>query len=165
MTSKTKKSKNKSKDNSKAIPKPKVEIAGLWLRFAAMFYDGFLLTAVWFLITGAMVIINNGEELPLWFSSYLLFPILIAVTLIFNVWFWTHGGQSLGMRAWRIKIVDLSGEPITTQSGAKRWAFSIISLAALGAGYFWMLFDKEKRTWHDRWSETCVVHIPKKNKT
>ena len=162
MTSKTKKPKNKSKDNSKANPKPKVEVAGLLPRLAAMFYDGFLLTAVWFLLTGAMVIINSGEELPLWFSSYLLFPILIAVTLIFNVWFWTHGGQSLGMRAWRLKVVDLSGKPINIQSGVKRWAFSIISLATLGLGYVWMLFDKEKRTWHDRWSDTCVVHIPKK---
>ena len=162
MTSKTKKSKNKSKDDSKAILKPKVEIAGLWLRFAAMFYDGFLLTAMWFLIAGAMVIIHGGEELPLWASQYLLLPTLITATLIFNVWFWVHGGQSLGMRAWRIKVVDLSGKPITTPSGIKRWSFSVISLAALGFGYFWMLFDKEKRTWHDHWSDTCVVHIPKK---
>ena len=164
MTSKTKKQKNKSKDNSKVIQKPKVEVAGLLLRLAAMFYDGFLLTAMWFLIAGTMVIINGGEELPLWASQFLLLPTLILATLIFNVWFWTHGGQSLGMRAWRIKVVDLSGKPITPQSGIKRCAFSVISLAALGLGYIWMLFDKEKRTWHDRWSETCVVHIPKKKK-
>lgn len=150
--------------NPEATLKPEVKIAGLFHRLAAIVYDGFLITALWFLIAGILVSLNGGEAPPLWVSQYLLFPTLITATVLFNVWFWTHGGQSLGMRAWRIKVVDTTGKPITIIHGIKRCLFSVISLAALGAGYFWMLVDKEKSTWHDRWSNTCVVYIPKGKK-
>ncbi|RFQ09807.1 hypothetical protein D0N87_30040, partial [Pseudomonas sp. ATCC 13867] len=31
----------------------------------------------------------------------------------------------------------------------------------LGLGFLWMLWDKNKRTWHDRYSESVVIQIPK----
>lgn len=147
-------------DNIEATPKSDIKIAGLFLRLAAMVYDFFLIAALWFLIAGLVVIINGGEAPPLWISRYLLFPALIAATLGFNIWFWTHGGQSLGMRAWRIKVVDQAGETITFHDGLKRSFFAVFSLAFFGAGYFWILIDKQKSSWHDRWSNTCVLRLP-----
>lgn len=140
------------------------EQAGLLHRLAAMFYDAFLVLALWFLIAGILVLLNSGEAPPVWMSQFLLFPLLIVATIGFNVWFWTHGGQTLGMRAWRIKVSDNNGQALDIKKSIKRCFFAVISLLAFGIGYLWLLIDKEKKTWHDRWSETQVIYIPKKKK-
>jgi uncharacterized RDD family membrane protein YckC len=40
-----------------------------------------------------------------------------------------------------------------------------VSLAALGLGYFWIWIDRERLAWHDRWSGTRVVVVPKRQKS
>lgn len=153
-----------AKNNLEATPKPEAKIAGLFLRLAAMIYDGFLIAALWFLMAGVLVIANGGEAPPLWVSRYLLFPTLILATLGFNAWLWSHGGQSLGMRAWQIQVVSQSGGPVTIRDSLKRSIFAVFSLLFFGAGYFWMFIDKQKSTWHDRGSNTYVVRLQKAKK-
>lgn len=95
-----------------------------------------------------------------------LFPLLVAATLGFYSWFWMHGGQTLGMRAWNIKVVHarLDGSPIAFAQCLMRCFMGIFSWAIFGIGYFWLYTDPSKDTWHDRFSGTRTVIIPKEKR-
>ena len=138
--------------------------AGLFRRLAALFYDSLLLLALWF-ATSALLLAASGGQLsmpgrPLWLL-WLLRASLLAVTFLFWAGFWTHGGQTLGMRAWRLRLVSDDGGPITWPQAARRCLAASLSLAALGLGYLWILIDPQRRAWHDRLSGTRVVVLPK----
>ena len=74
-------------------------------------------------------------------------------------WFWTHGGQTLGMRAWKIRVVTYSGQPLDWQQAFFRYMAAIISWLFLGAGFFAALLDAERLTWHDRFSRTRLIRV------
>jgi hypothetical protein len=80
---------------------------------------------------------------------------------LFYGWFWTHGGQTLGMRTWRLRLVRADGGPITWHITAIRFGSALLALAPLGLGLWWALFDKDKRAWHDRLSGTRLIVTPK----
>ncbi len=143
---------------------PSTPTAGLLRRLAALVYDSLLLLALWF-VSAALVLAASGgllsqPERPLWLL-YLLRTSLLLVTFLFWAGFWTHGGQTLGMRAWRLKLVDEDGGPISWQQAARRCLAAVLSLAALGLGYLWILIDPQRRAWHDRLSGTRIIVLPK----
>lgn len=146
---------------------PSTPAAGLLRRLAALLYDSLLLLALWF-ATAALLLAASGGLLsqpdrPPWLL--LLEQIsLLLVTFLFWGGFWTHGGQTLGMRAWRLKLVDDDGSPISWQQAARRCLAALLSLAPLGLGYLWILIDPQRRAWHDRLSGTRVVVLPKNRK-
>ena len=130
---------------------------GLGRRLAAIFYDAWLIAALWligatldFAIQSLLGTADDPMRRPLQ-----LF--LVASPFLFYGWFWTHGGQTLGMRAWRMKLLDEHGRPVTWRQSVVRVAAAFVSALALGLGYLWMLGDKERLTWHDRWSRTRLV--------
>ncbi|MBV1871383.1 MAG: RDD family protein [Gammaproteobacteria bacterium] len=136
-----------------------VESSGLFRRLAALVYDGFLLAALWFITTGILVVINGGDALSPLVSQLVLLPALIAITVTFYTWFWTHGGQTLGMKTWKIRLVTSSGTEILPKHALLRLLSSILSIACMGAGFIWVLIDSKKCTWHDHLSQTRVVKI------
>jgi uncharacterized RDD family membrane protein YckC len=79
-------------------------------RLAAIVYDLLLLLAVWFMVTLIIVIVNRGAAINPGNVIYSL--VLLIMGFGFFGWFWTHGGQTLGMRAWRIRIQSTDGTPI-----------------------------------------------------
>jgi uncharacterized RDD family membrane protein YckC len=134
--------------------------ATLTRRLAAIAYDAILLFGVLFLASVLALPLTgddpNRAHHPL-FTSYIFF-----VCFFFFGWFWTHGGQTLGMRAWRVRVVRHDGGgPISWWQALLRFLVAIASWLALGAGFLWSLFDKERRTWHDIYSETVLVVLPK----
>jgi len=131
---------------------------GLLRRLAAILYDSLLLLS--------LLVIAAG--LATWFSSALLdSPLdptqplyrgyLILVTLIFYLYFWVKGGQTLGMRAWRLRVVRDDGTPLHTKDALLRYGAALLSWGALGAGFVWCLLDPEGLAWHDRLSGTRLV--------
>ncbi len=78
-------------------------------RIAAFLYDSLLLLALFMIITAVAVRLNNGEAIE--HIGYKL--ALLPVAWFFFAWFWSHGGQTLGMRAWRIKILDNNRKAIS----------------------------------------------------
>ncbi|MGF1613794.1 MAG: RDD family protein [Gammaproteobacteria bacterium] len=132
--------------------------AGFLRRMAALFYDGLLLFAVIFFATLALLPFTGGRAIPpneLLYTGY-----LVAVSFLYFGWFWTHGGQTLGMRAWRIRVQRDDGGTVTWQLAFVRFCSAILSWLPLGAGYLWMLVDRRGLAWHDRWSGTVVVLVP-----
>jgi uncharacterized RDD family membrane protein YckC len=69
-------------------------------------------------------------------------------------------GQTLGKRALGIRVVDFStGGPIGYGRGAIRYVGRILSGIVCLLGYLWMLWDKEKQTWHDKFATSVVVPV------
>lgn len=128
--------------------------AGLLRQLAAMIYDGLLIFAVLFFASAIALIFNHGEAIQSnpWFSLYLLF-----VLFTYYAWFWQKSGQTLGMRAWRIRIVTESGANPGWGVCYLRLACALLSWLCFGLGYLWRLF--QPYTWHDRLSHTRIVRL------
>ena len=133
---------------------------GLLRRLAAIFYDTLLLAAVLLIVMGLHHQLSGGGEAST--APDLIRSILmVLVSFGFFTWFWMHGGQTLGMRAWRIRLQNRSGGPITPWQALLRYLVAIVSWLAFGLGFLWSLVDKEKLTWHDRFSMSELVVLPK----
>lgn len=121
---------------------------------AIVFYDSLLLLALLFLATIIVLPLNNGEAFN---SSQFFFPIyLLSISFLFYGWFWTHGGQTLGMKTWKIKIQRIDKQPITWIIAFKRFFMGIVSWLFVGLGFLWKLIDKKQYTWHDYFSKTAL---------
>ncbi|MBT8442506.1 MAG: RDD family protein [Gammaproteobacteria bacterium] len=136
--------------------------AGLPRRLAAFIYDGLLVLGLLVIPTLVAIAMRGGESIP---PGSLLFQLLLIVTAGgFFIWFWTHGGQTLGMRSWRLRVERQSGEPLSYRHALVRFLVGILSIAAGGLGLLWILIDPDKLAWHDRAADTRVVILPgKKN--
>jgi uncharacterized RDD family membrane protein YckC len=67
-------------------------------------------------------------------------------------------GQTLGKKALGIRVVDFNtGGSIGYGRGALRYVGRIVSSIPCLLGYLWMLWDKEKQTWHDKFATSVVV--------
>ena len=135
--------------------------AGFFKRFAAFFYDFLLLLAIYFLIGAIAVIANKGEAVPVHWSltiALLIFPLL---GFFFYFWCWRRGGQTLGMQAWQLKLIADS-DTVTFTTCLTRYCMSILGLACAGLGFFWMLIDRQNRTWQDIASGSHIYQLPKK---
>ena len=147
--------------------------AGLWRRLGAMIYDLLLVGALTmcysFIVLGTykgLGIVEFSEDFssPLEGLPKYLFQLgLFLVIVGFYGWFWRSvGGQTLGMKAWRIQLVT---EDMTTPSWplcATRCVLATLSFAGIGIGYFWCWFDKHGHCLHDRLSKSYVIALPKK---
>lgn len=121
-------------------------------RFAAMIYDSFLLVALWFLATALLLPFNGGQAFN---SGQIFYPIyLFAVSFGFYGWFWTHGGQTLGLKAWKIKVLTFEQQPLNWQQAFVRFISAIFSLLMGGLGFFGVIWDKNNYAWHDYLSKT-----------
>ncbi len=139
-------------------PAPLPEPAGLARRLAAILYDSLLMAAALYAATIPAVWVR-GEAVPPdepWFQAWLAFVAWFYLALS-----WTRGGQTLGMRAWRCRLVTTGGGPVGWGRTVVRFAAAAVSWSALGLGFWWALGDPERRTWHDRWSGTRVILVPR----
>ena len=67
-------------------------------------------------------------------------------------------GQTLGKRALGIRVIDFNaGGPIGFGRALIRYLARILSTLPIFLGYFWMLWDKQNQTWHDKLSTAVVV--------
>ena len=135
--------------------KPALDPASVWRRLAALCYDLLLLAALAFSFTLLVVAVRLGEPVPpgtWWFPSS-----LVAIAMLFFCGFWVRGGQTLGMRAWRIRVVRADGGALTWRQSVARFAAGVVAAAPAGLGLWWSFLDADKRGWHDRWTGTRVV--------
>ena len=148
--------------------------AGLGRRLAAMFYDFLLCTALLIVTTFIYKLIMMGfigeakmrelTETGALDGDPLLSTILLFVLFAFFAKFWTHSGQTLGMQVWGVRVQNADGSAISLWQALLRFMVSIGSWLCLGLGFIWSVFDKRKRTWHDMYSDSQLVRIPKQKK-
>ena len=150
------------KKTPKSEPSITVSNAGPLVRLMAILYDSLLVLGLWFVVGVVFVAVNGGEHADP--RNPLLPSMLFIVTFWFNTHFWRRGGQTLGMRAWRLRLLNTTNKPLTLTQCLLRFFVAIPSLLLAGAGYFWIWIDKAKLAWPDRYSETRIIQEPKVKK-
>jgi len=139
---------------------------GLARRLAAMLYDTLLVFGL--LLLASMVVtlpvgMLAGEPASEALAGNRLFQLWLAlVPPAFFLLFWMKGGQTLGMRSWRLRVVRNDGAPLNGSDALKRLLCALLSWLPLGLGYLWILIDRDKLAWHDRLSGTRLVLLAKR---
>lgn len=141
--------------NQLRIRYPRPDSPGLGRRLAAMAYDSLLVAAALFAATALVLPLTGGEAVRPHNPVYTAY--LVAVVFGYFGWFWTHGGQTLGMRAWRLRLVTADGDPMSWRRALLRFAAAVLSSLPCAAGYLWILASPERLAWHDRLSGTLLV--------
>jgi len=136
----------------------------LHVRLAALVYDLFPLIGLWMATAALALLVVHGDvdaAHPPAVFRHGLRAALLVVTCAYFALSWTRGGQTIGMRAWRLRLVDEHGGAVRGSQALLRFAVALLSLAAAGIGFFWSLVDHDRRTWHDIASGTTLVRLPK----
>lgn len=143
----------------------------LFKRLLCIAYDLILLTAICFAVgvvfsSLTTFIVNDGHAITEEHSFYYIHQIItlssiLATSFFFYVWFWTHGGQTLGMKTWHIQLISNNGLAITQKQAAKRYFAALLSWAVMGVGFLWCLIDAKQRCWHDILSSSSLMQLKK----
>jgi len=129
--------------------------AMLTRRGLALIYEALLLVAV--LFAGALPFLVLTRHLEATDVRPLFQFYLLALCGVYFVWQWLHGGQTLPMRTWRLRLVTHSGAPLTLRHCMYRYIFVLPGLGLFGAGFLWALIDRERQFLHDRLAGTRIV--------
>lgn len=142
-------------------------VPGLLRRLATMVYDLMLLVGVLVVAAAVFYTLFNlltGSEAIAGPAQLLFQAYLLAVIGSYYVYFWTGGRQTLGMRSWRTLLLRADGGVPTAADALRRFAFAALTLLPLGAGLFWVLFDRDGLAWYDRLSGTRPVLAAKRKR-
>jgi uncharacterized RDD family membrane protein YckC len=135
--------------------------AGFGRRFAALVYD-FLLIAALLMAYTAAVVVPRGSAVTrsnagIWWYAYCAGEVaVIGGYYLIN---WIHSGQTLGMRAWRLRAVDDSGKALKLVPATLRLAWGVLAWAPAALGVLWLYVDPEHLALHDRLSRTRVIRL------
>lgn len=121
-----------------------------------MVYDGLLIVAILMSTITLMVVFTNTAV-----AGQNVLGLLFIESFAFFAYFWIFRGQTLGMLAWRLSISASGGYRMTFSQALLRYFGALISFAACGLGYFWILVDPARRAWPDMISDTSILVIPK----
>ncbi|KPN06085.1 putative RDD family membrane protein YckC [Xanthomonas arboricola] len=135
-------------------------------RLLALCYDAWPVLALWMLISAAFTLgftlaghpareniaPFSGWQWLLWLCCWIAAGVYATVS-------WRRGGQTLGMRPWRLSLV---GPQATWRALWVRYAVGTLSLALAGAGFWWAWLDRDRLAWHDRASGTRLQRTPKR---
>lgn len=120
-----------------------------------MVYDGVILFGLLIIASAIALPFGNVEKVAFedfWFTFWL---VLICFAYLGGCW--RYGGMTVGMRAWKVKLINQDGGTITWSKCLLRFLIANISIAAFGFGFIWALFDKKKRCWHDLLAQTLLI--------
>ena len=126
---------------------------GLPRRLMAMLYDGLVLCALLMVAGAAWVALHRTAAAP---GDWAFRAYLLAVCAVFYAGFWSRG-ETLGLRAWKLRIEGPDGRPPGWGRALLRFAAALLSWLPAGLGFLWILVDRDRLAWHDRLSGTRLV--------
>jgi len=130
----------------------------------AVIYDVIIVFAIIFIAAQWFPLVpeplKDKPALILFKQAYIL-----GISFVYFAYSWQRGGQTIGMKSWKIKILqnDNSQKPVSWSQSARRFLVAIISWLVCGLGFIWILFSAQHRSWHDQASSTRLVVVPKKS--
>lgn len=143
----------------------------LFKRLISILYDQILVIAIFMLLgilmnTLTTFIVNDGNAITEEHPFYLANQIILLLTFFissfsFYSWFWIHGGQTLGMKTWRLLLQNEAGTTINLKQAAIRYFVALLSWGVFGLGFLWSFVDDKKRCWHDILSGSHLVQLEK----
>lgn len=123
-------------------------------RLLALVYETLLLVALVFVGSLPFVMLTHDmsreSERPL-FQLY-----LVALMGLYFTWQWRHGGQTLALKTWRLRVVTREGAPLTWGHALRRYVFALPGTLLFCAGFLWALVDRERLFLHDRLAGTMI---------
>lgn len=129
---------------------------GILRRLASMCYEILLLLGVLTLtlvfphvLIGAF---THRVATPAIFQAH-----FFIVLLVYFLWFWSHGGQTLAMKTWHLRLLTRDGLPVRPTQALLRYLLCWPSIALCGLGIVWALFDRDRQFLHDRLAGTQLV--------
>ena len=126
-------------------------------RLLALFYDLLLIAGILLSYTLLIVIINGGAISSILGSNLMLLSYFL-ISFIFYIYFWYFNeGQTLGMQAWKIKLVADDDQAISIQSMLIRLVLGLLFGSIAGLNFFVILFRSDKRSLNDIYSKTKIV--------
>lgn len=129
--------------------------AHLGWRLLSLIYDALPMIAILFFSSIILLAVNGGKPATpgtLWaFFTVLVYWSIVGAYAVFS---WHRGGQTMGMRPWRLLVVSKDGANASIKALCLRYA--IASLSG-GLVLIWCLFDSQKRGLHDLASGTLMV--------
>ena len=126
-------------------------------RLLALFYDLLLIAGIFLSFTLFTVIINGGA-ISSFLGSNLMLLSYFLISFIFYIYFWYfNDGQTLGMQAWKIKLVADDNQAISIKSMLQRLVFGLLFGSIAGLNFFVILFRSDKRSLNDIFSKTKIV--------
>ena len=140
-------------DKTERLERPRALIG--W-RLLALAYDFFPVLALWF-AAAAVFTVLHGDAVRGGWLGLLEFAVLWLLGGAYAVLSWRRGGQTLGMRPWRLRVTDAQGASAAPRALWLRYAAGGLSLLAGGLGFWWAWIDRDRLTWHDRISGTRML--------
>ena len=129
--------------------------ASLTRRALALAYEALLLCALLLVSALPLAMITHAADR---IAARPLFQLyLVAVAAAYFIWQWRHGGQTLAMKTWRIRIVTRAGAPLALRHALSRFLFALAGSLLAGAGFLWALVDRDGQFLHDRLAGTKIV--------
>lgn len=138
-------------------------------RLLALGYDLWPVLALWMLVavpfTLGYTFLGHHDPhrniAPFSPLSWLLWASCWLATGLYATISWRRGGQTLGMRPWRLRLAGRGDGPVPWKALWLRYLAGTLSLLAGGLGFWWAWLDREKLTLHDRISGTRLVRQPR----
>jgi uncharacterized RDD family membrane protein YckC len=128
-----------------------------WRHLLSMIYESLILIAVLFIASFIFHLIFRDTSSILFRPAFQLYLLLIAG--IYFTWFWTHGGQTLPMQTWKLRVISADGQRLYLKQALARYLFAVIGIFLLGCGILWALIDREGLFLHDRLAGTRIVSV------
>jgi uncharacterized RDD family membrane protein YckC len=138
--------------------------AGFGRRLAALVYDGFLLVALLMIFTAGALFFTHGAAVVPATAGDWVYAYRAGLVLVIGGYYvlnWLRSGQTLGMRAWRLRTVSDSGHTLSFRAAILRACFGFIAWAPAALGVLWLYLDPEHLALHDRLSRTRVLYLPR----
>ena len=136
--------------------------AGFGRRLGAIFYDLIVLLGI-LLIAGLPLPLLDSFTSDMRWAAFIKPTYLLGVIFLYLGGFWVTGGQTVGMKAWRLRIICQNGQPLSWQKALARYLSACLSVASFGLGFIWAAVDRKKQSWHDKLSGTHLIWCPDSN--
>ena len=141
-------------------------------RMLALAYDALPALALWMLVSAAFTLgytfLGHHDPhqniRPFSLLAWLLWAACWLASGAYAIASWRGGGQTLGMRPWRLRLSTADGGAPGWRALAIRYAVGTLSLLAAGLGFWWAWFDRDALAWHDRASGTRLQRLPKRSR-
>ncbi len=119
-------------------------------------YDLIILLGVIFIFSLPFADIKINENA----SSIFFFQLYIYIVIkAFYVYLWANGRSTIGMKAWKTKIVNTNNNSISYKTAIIRFNIALITNIFFCIGIAYSIYDKENRTIYDIISKTNLVKI------
>lgn len=118
-------------------------------------YEALMLAAV-LVVAGFPFVLAFADLRGPWVRPLFQLYLLLVVGAYYT-WFWSHGGQTVPMKTWRLRVVTTEGAALGLKQALIRYLVAVAGAIFLGLGFLWAVLDRDRQFLHDRVAGTRVI--------